>query len=406
MGAPRSLLKGFERVVESTKADPTRRLMVTDPETRGLYLRVMPTGHKSFVALARGPDGKQVWSTLGNCEALTLAEARDRAKAAVKRIKDGLPSKLAAESPKVVTTFAAVLDTFLARHVDKQGLRSGAEIRRIFRVYVMPSWSDRGFHLIARGDVARLLDGVKDNNGPVMADRVLAALSKLFNWYATREDDYSSPVVRGMGRANGRERARHRIFNDDEIRVFWRGAGASGTFGACARVALLTGQRREKVSRMQWSEIQNGIWSIPAQSREKNTGGRLLLPWLVLEILAARPRVADNPYVFAGATSKAINGFSKSKKNLDAIMSKMNGGVPIAPWVFHDLRRTAKSLMSRAGVPPHVSERTTGHVIKGVEGVYDRHDYFAQKGDALETLSRIVSTIIASGAEGSRATCR
>ena len=68
---------------------------------------------------------------------------------------------------------------------------------------------------------------------------------------------------------------------------------------------------------------------------------------------------------------------------------------PTAPWTFHDLRRTAKSLMARAGVLPHTSERVLGHAIGGVEGVYDRHSYLDEKADALKALASLISTILA-----------
>ena len=64
------------------------------------------------------------------------------------------------------------------------------------------------------------------------------------------------------------------------------------------------------------------------------------------------------------------------------------------PWVFHDLRRTARSLLSRAGVLPHIAERVLGHAIRGVEGVYDRHSYDLEKADALNKLAFLVQTII------------
>jgi hypothetical protein len=66
----------------------------------------------------------------------------------------------------------------------------------------------------------------------------------------------------------------------------------------------------------------------------------------------------------------------------------------MADWVLHDLRRTARSLMSRAGVLPHVSERVLGHAIPGVEGVYDRHSYDTEKAHALLQLAALVETII------------
>ena len=63
-------------------------------------------------------------------------------------------------------------------------------------------------------------------------------------------------------------------------------------------------------------------------------------------------------------------------------------------WQLHDLRRTARSLMSRASVTPHISERVLGHTIKGVEGTYDRHSYESEKGHALQALAALVGLIV------------
>jgi integrase len=82
-----------------------------------------------------------------------------------------------------------------------------------------------------------------------------------------------------------------------------------------------------------------------------------VLPDLALEIINAQPRYAFNPYVFAGSGGAHISGWSKRKRHFDA---KLEG---VKPWVLHDLRRTARSLMSRAGVRPDISERVLGHVI-------------------------------------------
>ena len=82
----------------------------------------------------------------------------------------------------------------------------------------------------------------------------------IFNWYATLHDDYASPIVKGMNRTNPKERARDRTLNDDELRQVWRTAEANGMFGAFIRVALLTGQRREKLLAMRWEDVKDGEW--------------------------------------------------------------------------------------------------------------------------------------------------
>jgi integrase len=394
MPVPRSLVKGFAKVVANTKPDPGKRLTISDPDTRGLYLRVTPNGHKSYTIVALNPAGKQVWAAVGNCDDLDLEEARTRAREGVKRIKAGL-----VPFPKVVPakveTFQDVCDNFLTRYVDKKGLRSAPETRRIFSYYVSPRWGSKEFTKIKRGDVARLLDTIEDENGPVMADRVLAALSKLFNWYATREDDYVSPVVRGMRRANAKERARKRVLSDDEIRLVWKAAHAAGTLGAFVQTGLLTAQRRGKLMTMKWAEIDDkGVWSIPAEAREKSSAGELKLPELALAIINARPKVKDNPYVFAGNGERHFVPEHKAKSAFHDVIAKLNDGDPIPHWTIHDLRRTAKSLMARAGVRPDVSERVLGHVIQGVEGVYDRHSYADEKAEALEKLAGLVALIL------------
>ena len=66
----------------------------------------------------------------------------------------------------------------------------------------------------------------------------------------------------------------------------------------------------------------------------------------------------------------------------------------VAPYVTHDLRRTARTLMSRAGVRPDIAERVLGHVRGGVEGIYDRHQYRDEKAHALNALAGLIETIV------------
>jgi integrase len=181
---------------------------------------------------------------------------------------------------------------------------------------------------------------------------------------------------------------RERILDDDELRAVWRTAEADGTYGALIRLLLLTGQRREKVAAMRWEDLDGATWTIPAETREKGNAGQLVLPELALEIINTQPRYASNPYVFAGVGAAHIEGWTRRKLRFDA---KLEG---VKPWVLHDLRRTARSLLSRAGVRPDISERVLGHVIRGVEGVYDRHSYAEEKAHALKALAALIENIL------------
>ncbi len=128
--------------------------------------------------------------------------------------------------------------------------------------------------------------------------------------------------------------------------------------------------------------------AIPAEKREKTNAGTLRLPQAVLEIIAKQPRIVDNPYVFAGRGKGPFNSFSQRTEELNAKLPDM------PHWTLHDLRRTARSLMSGAGVRPEIAERVLGHAIRGVGGVYDHHSYIPEKADALGQLASLVGQII------------
>lgn len=368
-----------DAVVANLKPKATR-YAEPDPALPGHYLRVQPSGAKAYVAVARDPRGKQIWHTIGTPNVFTLDDAREAARSAMKAIKQGVD-----HAPPA--SFEAVAADFLKRHVEAKGLRSRREIdRHIERMN--KAWDGRDFESIRRGDVTKLLDQVEDKHGTRQADYALAVFRKMANWYAARHENYTSPVVKGMQRRSPKEAARSRILDDDEIRAVWKVAEANGTFGAIVRVLLLTSQRLEKVAAMRGQDVGiDGSWRIPAEAREKGNAGELVLPEVVLEIIRAQPHFAGNPHVFAGRGDGHFKSWSHSKKAFDA-------KIGIRPWVLHDLRRTARSLMSRAGIRPDIAERVMGHAIAGVEGVYDRHSYRNEKAHALKALASLIETIV------------
>src|SRR5262249_48825677 len=184
---------------------------------------------------------------------------RDRARTIIQAARDGVAAP---------ESFAAIADKYRELHVMRKGLRSVKEIdRQLSRL--KQEWQGRDFTSIKRRDVANLLDRLAKDRGERSADYALQVFSGVANWYATRDDDYMSPIVRGMTRRNQKERARKRILNDDELRALWKAAEANGTFGAMVRILLLTGQRRDKVAAMKWEHIDGDTWNIKTAPREK-----------------------------------------------------------------------------------------------------------------------------------------
>jgi integrase len=372
----------------------------------GLVLRVNYGGAKVWRALYYlkriDDEGKHLTIPttykLGRYPVLNLQQARQKA-------REFLADPEKAKSKADTGTFKDVAQNFIKRQVDaskdRAELRSKGEIVRCLEKYVYPHWGNRSFREIKRLDVSNLLDHIEDKHGTRQADVVLAIIGRIMNWFATRDNEYSSCIVRGMKRHNGNG-GRARILgmkdkkvDDNEIRAFWNACESMGQFGAYCRTLLLTAQRRRKVATMRWDDLVNGAWHIRSEAREKDHAGVLKLPKAVIEIIESQPRIAGNPYVFAGnprgrrtSGSKAFNGFSEGKVQLDAKLPDM------AHWTLHDLRRTARSLMSRAGVSSEHAERVLGHSIRGVEKVYDRHSYTDEKADALAKLAALVESIV------------
>jgi len=357
-----------------------------DPELPKHGVRVRPNGPGAYTVITRDPYGKQKWVRVGSTAETTIADAREIARTVIKRISAGLDPF---EPPPVKPdTVADVIETYLKRHVAARGLRTEYEIRRLLTAHVLPHWRDRPFAEIKRSDVARLLDAIEDRHGAWAADGTLAILRGVASWYAGRNDDYIAPFVRSMRRVPEEARKRSRTLDDGELRRVWRAAGAAGAFGAMVQLLLLTGQRRDKVVTMRWGDLSpEGVWTIRTAPGEKGNAGTLRLPPQALAIIHARPRFAGNPHVFAGSGAGPTSNFYKDKRALDQA-----SGTP--GWTLHDCRRTARSLLSRAGVRPDIAERVLGHAIAGVGGVYDRHLYDDEKAAALVRLAALVERIV------------
>ncbi len=149
---------------------------------------------------------------------------------------------------------------------------------------------------------------------------------------------------------------------------------------------------------MRRSEVVGKDWIIP-QARYK-TGLELVIPLSAAAqaVLAAVPRIGKSDFMFTTDGKHPIGGFSKFKRSFDVKalveLRKQNPDAELPRWTLHDLRRTARSLMSRAGVPRDHAERCLGHVLPGIRGTYDHHEYLNEKRHAFEALAALIERII------------
>ena len=378
--------------------------VLADTETKGFIARCLPSGAVSYGLRYRDrKTQKRHWIRLGLQGEVTPDQARNSALAYqgdVAREGNPLESKrIIADKAKGKDTVAHVLKEFVRRYVNGSAkLRSGKDVAKIFERVVVPAIGTRSIYDLKRSEIVAMLDKIEDQRGPVMADRVLAHVRKAFNWEMTRNDDFLNPIVRGMSRTKPLDRARDRKLSDDEIRQIWEAsATVNPAFRDIVRVLLLTGQRREEIAAMEWAWIDDKILEIPASRYKTGVSHIVPLTPAVLAIIKERPRLKDAEHVFTTTGKSPFQGFSKAKAALDTAINanRLKQGLGEIPdWRLHDLRRTARSIMSAAGVPGDVSERVLGHLPPGVRRTYDRHDYLAEKRDALERLGAAIDRIL------------
>jgi integrase len=192
------------------------------------------------------------------------------------------------------------------------------------------------------------------------------------------------------------------VLSDDELRVVWNTAGAqTGSFGALVRFILLTAARRNEAAHMRREEIVGADWTIPGVRHKSKKDFLLNLSPAALDALAGVPSIGrkDRGYVFTTDGKRPLGGFSKFKRAFDSEVLEVSreqnpAAKPLPRWTLHDLRRTARSLMSRAGVLPDHAERTLGHVIPGIRATYDLHEFREEKRLALDALAAQLERIV------------
>jgi integrase len=163
----------------------------------------------------------------------------------------------------------------------------------------------------------------------------------------------------------------------------WR-VGAHGTL---VQFLMLTALRRNEAAELRRSEVVAGVVRLPPERVKNRVAFTLPLSGLALDILDSCPKGGEYFFPAKRDTSKPFTAWSHEKSKLNALLN-------IEHWVIHDLRRTAATLMERAGVLPHVIEATLNHTIPGVAGVYRRHNFVEEKKAAMEGLATLLATIV------------
>lgn len=415
-----------------------RQAVLWDSDVKGFGLLVLPSGTKSYVYQYRvgGRGARLRRYTIGrHGSPWTPDAARKRAKELAGKVRTGI-DPIDAERDANATRAAAeeerrrISEMAFADYAERWltvGLRPGIRERTregykaSLAKHVTPVLARKPMPEITRRDVVNVMDRIPTSQ-PAVRRLTFAVLRMLFNWARGRGDIDGSPL-------DGIQSplpvpSRDRVLADDELALAIRAAaGMERPFGQFFELIFATGQRRNEVAGLEWSELRRepGVWTLPG-ARAKN-GEPSIIPLnapaiAVLDTLAgctdeAERKWPQNGLVFSTTGNRPISGFSRAKARLDAVMLELARKdaeeasenaelVTLAPWRLHDARRTLATALQRLGVRFEVTEavlnHTSGASRSGIAAVYQRHDWADEKRSALEAWGEHCARLIASPA--------
>jgi integrase len=407
-------MKLTEHKIETLPVKKGRKdRLVFDDTQRGLAVRVAANGGRNYLCQYT-LHGEKWRVPLGACSALSLAKAREAAAAIMGDVAKGRnpaaerKEAAAAERAKRARdrlTLRVLIDDWHRLHLAGRRASYAAEAVRALH-YAFADVLDDAAEDLDRTTIVRLLDAQtrrrkrKGENGArsggaAMVGRTAAYGRAAFAWAVKRGMVHANPfahlpVTKGIAK-------RERVLTDEEIGEIWRAAGTvSAPYSTIIRILVLTGQRRGEVAGMTWGELSDdlSVWTMPSQ-RTKNgvthvvplsAPARDLIRGLLPGDSNQVKRIASDALVLPGAASTPFSGWSKAKAALDRAVAEVRGA-GLAPWSVHDLRRTVATGLQRLGVRLEVTEAVLNHISgsrAGIAGVYQRHDWAAEKRAALD----------------------
>jgi integrase len=407
-----------DRQIKSLKADRPQ-MDVFDGETPGFGVRVTNRGRKSFFLFYRArrladPRRRLHRVTLGAYPYLSLAEARERARAILREVETGKdpssglarqyshrrsknrPGAVPADPrlrklfPEgfVPGTFGELAALYMVRHA-WVNLKSPRHHEEALRRDLLPRWRDTPLAEVTRREISDLLGQLINRGARAQANQMKKYISGIWSWGLEQGIAESNPAA-GM-KVPVRLTPRDRYLSEREIAVLWQTLDQrSEVLAGAYKAILLTACRPGEVLGLRWEEIsEDGRWWVIPEARSKNgLAHRVFLTPPMRQILAARRAAAGaSPFVFPTTRDgSAPQRFQTHEKLRQAVGFEFNP---------HDLRRTASTHLARLGVQDEIREALLNHKKKGLRGVYNLYEYDREKQEALELWANTIAVLTA-----------
>jgi integrase len=382
---------------------------VSDPECRGLTLRIEPNGSKTW--LFRYKWRKQpVRLSLGAVSEYNgLRHARKAAGEHRGMIERGIDPRtaraprrpapsvsLTAGRPSSPNSIEFLAHEFLERHV-KPNRRHPAYVQRVLEHDVLPEWKGRDARTITPREVVELLDKIVARGSRVMANRTAGLLGQLFKFGIHRAIVDDSPV-KLLYRPGGREKPRERAFSDEELKAFLGNLDDACRFQKLPhvlRLLLLTLQRRGELALAEWREFdfKARTWTIPDAHAKSGKGHVVpLSEWAIEELRKLKVMAGGSRYVLPNADKTAPTDPKYITRSVARCLKrfKKHG---VAAFTAHDLRRTGRTGLAKLGVKTDIGERVLNHARERIEATYDVHGYIDEKREALEKWAKYLAEL-------------
>lgn len=363
----------------------------------GLRLYVRPTGARSWV-LRTMVKGRRAEIGLGGYPTVSLAQAFERARATLDKIRDGADpaADRRATSEAAVWTFKACAEAYIKAH--RPGWKNAKHAQQwenTLATYCYPTMGDKHVRDITKGDVIAVIEPQWSTTNETMV-RLRNRIELVIAWAVQREYRPEGPnPARWKGNLDAalprpskvNKREHFEAVPIDDMHAFTVKLRAVGGMSARAlEFAILTCSRTGAVRAATWDEIDLGAkaWNIPGPKMKSGRPHRVPLSVRAVELLEALPRFEGVERVFAGRGDAQLSDMA-----LTACMRRM--GLTAVP---HGFRSTfADWCAERTGTPSEVREMALAHSIGDqTEEAYRRGDLFEKRRELMALWSNFIDT--------------
>jgi len=387
-----------EIAVKEARVPTAGQTMIWDSSVTGFAVRVLPGGSRTFWYQYRTPGGRSGTNRMvriGTYPETSVANARKRALDFAGQVVRGQDP--AAERQDAKRRDSSTLRTLFAEGGPYQ---HDLERRGIVNRKVVLSGLNRGLHRLLSKDVADLtrrdfvsaISALEAAGKPGAAGELRKYSSTFLEWCVST-GRASHNVLAGLRRPK-RSRAERlaaaanggTALTDDQVRKLWQTAGDFGAFGALVRLALLTGARRGELAGLERSHLLADRLVVVPEHAKTGAQHEVPLTPLMRAVIAGEPITTALLVFPSSKTGDRIKGWTK----LIAKLQQVSG----VDFRLHDLRRTARTLMSRLGVAEDIAELAIGHVRVDLIARYNKDQAWEGRCDAFARVSTHVESLI------------